>query len=78
MNAIRDAIEETPPELVADVLKSGITLAGGTSQIRGIDRLMAEETRMPVFVAEDPMTCVVRGCGVVLEDLELLKRVRIR
>lgn len=77
INAVKDAIEETPPELVADILKSGITLAGGTSLIRGFDRLMSEETRMPVEVAKDPLTCVVRGCGLVLEDLELLKRVKV-
>lgn len=77
VNAVKDAIEETPPELVADILKSGITLAGGTSLIKGFDRLMAEETKMPVTLAKDPLTCVVRGCGVVLEDIELLKRVKV-
>lgn len=77
INAVKDAIEETPPELVADILKNGITLAGGTSLIRGFDRLMSEETRMPVSVAKDPLTCVVLGCGSVLEDFELLKRVKI-
>ena len=76
MNAVM-AIEETPPELVADILKNGITLAGGTALIRGLDRLMSEETRMPVSVAKDPLTCVVLGCGSVLEDFELLKRVKI-
>lgn len=77
INAVKDAIEETPPELVADILKNGITLAGGTALIRGLDRLMSEETRMPVSVAKDPLTCVVLGCGSVLEDFELLKRVKI-
>lgn len=77
VNAIKDAVEETPPELVADVLRTGITLAGGTSLIRGFDRLISEETRMPVVIAKDPLTCVVRGCGVVLDDLDLLKRVKV-
>src|SRR3989344_5406618 len=77
VNAVKDAIEETPPELVADILKSGITLAGGTSLIKGIDVFMSEETKMPVTLAKDPLTCVVRGCGIVLEDLELLKRVKV-
>lgn len=77
INAVKDAIEETPPELVPDILKSGIVLAGGTSLLRNFDKLMSEEVQVPVEVAKDPMTCVVRGCGVVLDDLELLERVRI-
>lgn len=76
INAVKDAIEETPPELVADILKTGITLAGGTSLIRDLDLLMAKETGMPVVMARDPLTCVVRGCTIVLEDLDLLKRVK--
>ena len=75
--ATADLIEETPPELVADILERGIVMAGGGSMIAGIDRLMSEETKMPVFVTEDPMTAVVRGCGRVLEDEGLLKRVRV-
>jgi rod shape-determining protein MreB len=74
---ITETLEETPPELVADILKNGIVLAGGTSQLRGLDKLIAEETKMPVWIAEDPMTCVVRGCGIVLESPELLRRVRV-
>ncbi len=77
VNAVKDAIEETPPELISDILKSGITLAGGTSLIRGFDTLLAQETRMPVNIAKDPLTCVVRGCGAVLSDLDLLKRVKV-
>jgi len=75
--ATADLIEETPPELVADILERGIVMAGGGSMIAGMDRLMSEETRMPVFIADDPMTAVVRGCGKVLEDENLLKRVRV-
>ncbi len=77
INAVKDAIEETPPELVPDILKHGITLAGGTSQLRNFDKLLAEETKVPVRVAKEPMTCVVRGCGIVLDDLDLLERVKI-
>lgn len=77
VNAVKDAIEETPPELVPDILKHGITLAGGTSQLRNFDKLLEEETKVPVKVAKDPMTCVVRGCGIVLDDLDLLERVKI-
>lgn len=74
---VKDAVEETPPELLADIMKSGIVLAGGASQLRGVDRLIAQETGIPTAVADDPMTCVVRGAGKVLEDLELLRRVEV-
>jgi len=77
VRTIKDAVEETPPELLADIMKSGIILAGGASQLRGMDKLVAEETEIPTSVAEDPMTCVVRGTGKVLEELDLLKRVEV-
>lgn len=77
VDAIKDAIEETPPELVPDILKHGILLAGGTSLLRNLDKLLEKETNVPVRVAKDPMTCVVRGCGIVLEDLDLLEKVKI-
>jgi rod shape-determining protein MreB len=77
VNAIKDAIEETPPELVPDILRHGITLAGGTSLLRNLDKLLEKETNVPVRVAKDPMTCVVRGCGIVLDDLDLLENVKI-
>lgn len=75
--AVGDLLEETPPELVADILGRGIAMAGGGSLIAGMDRLMSEETRMPVYIVEDPMTAVVRGCGRVLDDAKLLKKVRV-
>ncbi|KKS16537.1 MAG: Cell shape determining protein, MreB/Mrl family [candidate division WWE3 bacterium GW2011_GWA1_41_8] len=78
IDAIKDAIEETPAELVSDILKNGITLAGGTSLLRGMDKLMSHELKVPVKVVPDPMTCVVRGCGIVLDDRDLLNKVRIR
>ena len=59
-------------------LKNGITLAGGTSLLRGMDKLMSHELKVPVKVVPDPMTCVVRGCGIVLDDRDLLNKVRIR
>ena len=77
IDAIKDAIEETPAELVSDILKNGITLAGGTSLLRGMDRLMSSELKVPVRVAPDPMTCVVRGCGIVLDDHGLLNKVKV-
>lgn len=75
VNNIKTAVEETPPELVADIMERGITLAGGGALLRGLDRLIADETQMPVSVADDPLTAVVRGTGIVLEDLESLKDV---
>lgn len=77
VNTITETLEETPPELVADILERGITLAGGGSLIRGLDKLIAEETKMPVWVADDPLTTVVRGCGRVLEEIDLLKQVKV-
>lgn len=75
--AVGDLLEETPPELISDILERGIVMAGGGSLIAGIDRLMADETRMPVFITDDPMTAVVRGCGMVLDDMKLLNKVRV-
>jgi rod shape-determining protein MreB len=77
VNAIKSTVEQTPPELVADIMERGIVLAGGGSLLRGLDKLVAEETQMPVRIAEDPLTAVVRGCGVVLEDIEKLKDVLV-
>lgn len=75
VNAIKATIEETPPELVADIMHRGITLVGGGSLLRGLDRLIAEETKIPVKVAEDPLTAVVRGTGVILEDLDSVREI---
>jgi rod shape-determining protein MreB len=77
VNSIKAVVEETPPELIADIMDRGITLAGGGALLRGFDKLIAEETGMPVTVADDPLTAVVRGCGIVLEDLAALKDVLV-
>jgi rod shape-determining protein MreB and related proteins len=74
---IVDTLEETPPELTSDIMERGIVIAGGGSLIGGIDKVISEATKMPVWIADDPMTCVVRGCGVCLEDNGLLKRMRV-
>ncbi|MDO8618870.1 MAG: rod shape-determining protein [Candidatus Daviesbacteria bacterium] len=74
---IAEVLEETPPELLTDIVEKGITLAGGGALIRGLDKRIAEETKLPVWVADDPLTTVVRGCGRVLEDLDLLSKVRV-
>jgi len=77
VNEIKLAIEETPPELIADIMHNGIYLCGGGSQLRGLDELIAKETRMPVKTVEDPKTSVVRGAGMVLENLDQLREVLI-
>jgi rod shape-determining protein MreB and related proteins len=74
-NSIRSVIEEIPPELIADIMHKGIVLAGGGALLRGIDKMVHEVTSMPITIAEDPLTCVARGAGVVVEELEMLKEV---
>jgi len=74
---IAQIIEETPPDLVADILEKGAVLAGGGALIRGIDKLISEQTGMPVWITDNPMEAVVRGCAKVLEDDGLLKKVRV-
>jgi rod shape-determining protein MreB len=77
VNNIRTTIEETPPELLADIMQKGIILAGGGSLIRGLDKLVADQTEMPVRMMEDPLTAVVRGTGIVLEDIESLRDILV-
>ncbi len=72
---IKTTIEITPPELVSDIYERGIILSGGGALLKGLDRLIQEETKIPVRVTDDPLTAVVRGAGIVLEDLENLKEV---
>lgn len=77
VRGVKDVLEETPPELVSDILQHGITMAGGGSLIRGIDAMVSEATSMPVWVADEPMEAVVRGCGKLLSDERLLKKVKV-
>ena len=72
VSAVKIALENTPPELGADITDKGISLTGGGALLRDLDRLLQEETGLPVIVADDPLTCVVRGCGDALEHLEKL------
>lgn len=77
INAIKVALENTPPELASDIVDRGIVLAGGGALLRGLDQLLKHETGLPVIVAEDPLTAVVKGVGQVLDDLDILRRVTI-
>jgi rod shape-determining protein MreB len=77
VNSVRNVVEEIPPELISDIMHKGIVLAGGGALLRGLDKLLHGETQMPISIAEDPLTCVVRGTGVVVEDLEILKEVLV-
>jgi rod shape-determining protein MreB len=77
VDAIKMTVEETPPELVADIMDKGIVLAGGGALLKGLDKLVSLNTKMPVHIADDPLTCVVRGAGLVLEDIDKLKEVLV-
>ncbi len=74
VDTVKDALDETPPELIADLMESGICLAGGTGQLRGLAQRLSEEVNIRVWVADDPMTCVARGAGRILEDYNNLRR----
>jgi len=71
--AVKECLEQTPPELAADLVERGITMCGGNSLIRGMANAIKKEIDIPVRIAEDPLTCVVRGCGLVIENLDKFK-----
>ncbi|MFH1423887.1 MAG: rod shape-determining protein [Candidatus Nealsonbacteria bacterium] len=75
VNTIKTAVEETPPELLSDVMRNGISLVGGGSLLNGIDILITKETKIPTRIVEDPVTAVARGAGLVLENLDELREV---
>lgn len=77
INAVRIALEKTPPELSADIIDRGIVLTGGGALLKNIDKRIREEVQLPVFIAEDPLTSVVLGAGKMLDDLELLKKISL-
>ncbi|WP_321532557.1 rod shape-determining protein [uncultured Desulfuromonas sp.] len=77
VEAVRVALERTPPELAADIVDRGIILAGGGAQLRNLDELLRRETGLPVMIADDPLSCVVLGSGMVLDELDLLRRVTV-
>ena len=77
VDIIKVTLEKTPPELASDIMEKGIVLAGGGALIKNLDKLISIETGMPVYIAEEPLDCVVRGTGKTLDDLERLKTVLI-
>ena len=77
VDAVKQTMEETPPELVADIMEKGIVLCGGGALLKGLDKLISESTLTRVHIADDPLTSVVRGTGLILEDLENLKSVLV-
>ena len=74
ITAVKQVLENTPPELAADIIDKGIVMAGGTSLLTNFDKLMTKETGVVCHVAEEPLLCVVRGTGVAIENIELYKR----
>ena len=70
VDTIKDALDESPPEIVADLIETGVCLAGGGAQLKGLPDRLSEDLHLRVWVAEDPMTCVARGAGMIVEDLD--------
>lgn len=77
VEVVKATLEKTPPELASDIMEKGIVLAGGGALIKNLDKLLSQKTGMPVYVAENPLDCVVKGTGKTLEDLDKLKTVLI-
>jgi rod shape-determining protein MreB len=71
IESVREVLETTPPEILSDIMRSGIVLVGGGAQLRGLDALLSQWLKVPVVVADDPLTAVARGAGVILENLDL-------
>lgn len=77
-SAVKDVVEATPPELLSDVLGGGIKLVGGGSLLNGMDKFLSDRVEVPVVSVEDPMSCVVKGCGMLLDDWELLNVIHVK
>lgn len=78
ISGVAEVLEETPPELVADILRNGIVLCGGGALLPGIDKVVADHTKMPVWIVDDPQTAVVRGCGKLIKDKKLLEKIKVK
>lgn len=77
VDTIKDALDEAPPEIIADLMETGVCLAGGGALVQALDRRLTDELHIRVWVAEDPMSCVARGAGMILEDLDSLSRLLV-
>ena len=77
VNAVRNALEQTPPELAADIIDRGIVLTGGGALLRGLDQRLREETGLPTSVAEDPLTCVVMGTAQAMTEIDFLRKIAV-
>ena len=75
VDAVKNTLEKTPPELAADIMDRGIVLTGGGALLRNLDSVIAEETNMPVLIAENPLDCVAIGTGKALDHIDLFKKV---
>jgi rod shape-determining protein MreB len=75
VEAAKEILETTPPEILSDIMKRGVHMVGGGALIKGLDELLSDTLRLPVTVAEDPLTAIARGAGIVLEDLDLYRSV---
>jgi len=71
---LKTVMEEVPPELSSDIIDKGIVMTGGTALLKGLDRLITQETGVPAFVAEDPKRCVIKGIGIAIENLDIYSR----
>jgi len=78
VEAIRNALERTPPELAADIVDKGIVLGGGGALLKGLDARLREETELPIIIAEEPLMCVVKGAGLALSEIKLLKQISLK
>jgi rod shape-determining protein MreB len=77
IDTVKDALDEAPPEIIADLMETGICLAGGGALLQALDKRLTDELRVRVWVAEDAMSCVARGAGMILEDLDHLSRLLV-
>ena len=74
IHAAKSVLEQTPPELAADIIDKGIIITGGGALVDGFDNLLSQELKVPVYVAESPLTCVVEGTGILLDNIHLLAK----